>query len=110
MAAIFELKTNADGLYEFHFINSKGKMVLMSAEYESKSDAEKAIKEVRVGSLMSQQIAKGKTRDGDSFFVIKDSMGNVIAKSVLFDNEMVFDAALHSVKDNACVAEITEAA
>ena len=110
MPAIFEVKSNAEGLYEFNFINSKGSLVLMSAMFENKEQAEQAIKDVRVGSLMSQQIAKGKTPDGDCFFVIKDTGGNIIAKSVLFDNEMVFDNALHSVKDNACVAEIKYAA
>lgn len=107
MPATFEVKTNSEGLYEFNFIDNKGRMVLLSAGYERVEQAEEAIKAVRVGSLMSPQIAKGKTGDGDSFFLIKDSGGQVVAKSILFNDEMVFNDALHSVKDSACIAEVS---
>ncbi len=69
--------------------------------------AEKAIQDVCVGSLMSQFIDKGKTPGGEMFSVVKDNSGEVIAKSVLFNDEMRFDNALHQLKDNACIAEIT---
>ena len=106
MSAIFELKTNSDGWYQFHFVNSKGEKLLMSAEFEQQDQAEQAIKDLRVGSLMSQQIAKGGVPSGEKFFVIKDGNGQILAKSILFADEMVFDNALHSVKDGACIAEV----
>lgn len=108
MPAVFELKTNDDGQYIFNFIDNKGEMLMMSGEYEDKTEAEKAINDVRVGSLMSEQIAAGQVPDGETFFVIKDSSGQVVVKSILFDSRMVFDNALHSVKDNACIAEIND--
>jgi uncharacterized protein YegP (UPF0339 family) len=108
MPASFELKSNNDGYYFFHFLDDTGAMLLMSGEYEDKSDAEQAIKDVKVGSLMSEQIAAGKVPAGDSFFVIKDKTGDILVKSILFDNQMVFDNALHTVKDNACVAAISD--
>ena len=81
---------------------------MMSGDYPDKDQAEQAIKDVKVGSLMSEQIAAGKVPDGDIFFVIKDTTGDILVKSVLFNSRMVFDNALHAVKDNACVAEITD--
>ena len=108
MAATFELKTNQNDLYYFNFLSGNGELILMSGEYEQKDGAEKAIKDVQVGSLMSQQIAAGKVADGDIFFVIKDSAGQIIMKSVLYSDSMVFDNALHTVKDNACVAEVKD--
>lgn len=108
MPAVFELKTNDDGYYVFHFIDGKGEMLLMSGEYENKAEAEQAIKDVKVGSLMSEQIAAGQVPNGENFFVIKDARGQVLVKSILFDSRMVFDNALHAVKDNACVAEIND--
>lgn len=107
MPAIFELKSNDDQFY-FHFLDGKGELILMSGEFEKKEDAEQAIKDVRVGSLMSNQIAAGKVPKGDSFFVIKDTAGDILVKSVLFNSQMVFDNALHAVKDNACIAEISD--
>jgi uncharacterized protein YegP (UPF0339 family) len=108
MPAVFELKTNDDKQFYFHFLNSNGELLMMSGDYPEKDQAEQAIKDVRVGSLMSEQIAASKVPAGDSFFVIKNAMGDVLVKSILFDNEMVFNNALHSVKDGACVAEIND--
>ena len=108
MPAVFELKTNDDGQYIFHFIDGKGDMLMMSGEYEDKTEAEQAIKDVQVGSLMSEQIAAGEVPNGDTFFVIKDAKGEILVKSILFDSRMVLDNALHQVKDNACIAEIND--
>jgi hypothetical protein len=108
MPATFELKTNENNAFYFNFLNSSGELILLSGNYENKEDAEKAIKEVKTGSLMSEQIAAGRVPDGNTFFVIKDTDGDVLVKSILFDSRMVFDNALHSVKDNACIAEIND--
>lgn len=107
MPAIFELKTNSESQYYFNFLNSNNELILMSGEYPQKDAAEKAISDVRVGSLMGHQIAAGE-HEGQSFFVIKDGTGNILVKSILFESQMVFDNALHSVKENACIAEIKD--
>lgn len=106
MAASFLIDSIEEGFFQFSYLNSKGERVLMSPQFETRSMVEKAIQDVRVGSLMSQQIAKGQTPEGEYFFLIKDNGGQVLAKSVLFDNEMSFDNALHNVRENACVAEL----
>lgn len=108
MPATFELKTNDENQYFFNFLNSKGELILMSGDYGDKEEAIQAIKEVRTGSLMSNQIAASKVPAGDTFFVIKDSTGAIIVKSVLYNSTMILDNALHTVKDNACVAEIVD--
>ncbi|TVZ38801.1 hypothetical protein P886_3183 [Alteromonadaceae bacterium 2753L.S.0a.02] len=109
MSATFQI-SEQDGLFTFNLLSGKGEQMLIGGEFENREAAEKAIQDVRVGSLMSQQIAAGKVASGETFFVIKDSAGQIIAKSLLYDNQMSFDAALHDVKDNACVAEISEMA
>jgi uncharacterized protein YegP (UPF0339 family) len=108
MTASFELKTNEDGQFYFYFLDHEGELLMMSGEYPDKQQAEQAINDVKVGSLMSNQIAAGSIPDGDTFFVIKDTAGDVLVKSILFDSRMVFDNALHTVKDNACIAEISD--
>ena len=101
MPATFELRTNNDNQFYFHFISSGGDLLMLSGDYPEKEQAEKAINDVKVGSLMSEQIAAGTVADGNAFFVIKDSSGQILAKSILFDSRMVFDNALHAVKDSA---------
>jgi len=108
MPASFALKTNEDGQFYFHFLDTQGELLMMSGEYPDTQQAEQAINDVKVGSLMSNQIAAGTVPDGDSFFGIKDTTGDVLVKSVLFNSRMIFDNALHTVKDNACIAEITD--
>ena len=108
MSAIFQVKANDKQEYFFHLVDGGGEVLLLSAEYPDKSELEGVIADVRVGTLMSTQIAAGKTKTGDMFFVIKDRDGQIIAKSALFGSQMSFDNALHSVKDNACVAEIAD--
>lgn len=108
MPASFELKTTEDGQYYFHFLDNQGELLLMSGDYPDKQQAEQAIQDVKVGSLMSNQIAAGTVPAGDSFFVIKDASGDVLVKSILFNSRMVFDNALHTVKDSACIADVTD--
>lgn len=92
--------------YTFNLVSEKGNTLLLGGEYESQSAIEQAIADVQFGTLVSQQIAAGKTKKGETFFVIKNKDGNIIAKSLLFTDDMLFDNALHTVKDSTCVAEI----
>lgn len=108
MPATFELRKNNEAQFYFHLIDESGELLMMSGDHPDKSAAEQAIKDVKVGSLTANQIAAGKVAAGDTFFVIKDSIGDILAKSVLFDSRMKFDHALHAVKDNTCIAEIQD--
>ncbi len=108
MASSFVLKKSETGDIFFNFLNKEGEVVLISGNFNDKTQAEAAIKEVRTASLMSQQLAAGKTPDGEQFFVLKSGDGNILVKSALYSSQMVMDNALHCVKDNACIAEITD--
>ncbi|TCK08553.1 DUF1508 domain-containing protein [Marinobacterium mangrovicola] len=108
MPATFELKTTTEQQFHFTLVGTDGIDLLIGGEYPSRQEAEQAISDVRTGSLMGHLIASGKVPAGDSFFVIKNSGGEIIAKSQLFSSQMDFDSTLHQVKDNACVAEITD--
>jgi len=108
MPAIFELNRNDDNQFYFHYLNSNSELIMMSGDYENKEEAEQGIKDTQVGSLMGELLAAGRVPAGDSFFVIKNTEGDIIAKSILFNSQMVFDNALHGMKDNACIAEISD--
>lgn len=108
MPASFQLLQNDQQHYYFHLVDDAGELLLMSGDYDDKAEAEQAIKDVRVGSLTANQIAAGKVPAGETFFVIKDTGGDILVKSVLFDDRMRFDHALHLVKDNTCVADVKD--
>ena len=108
MSSSFILKKDLNDEYYFHFVDANNEIVLLSARYPDKDSAETAIKDVKLNSLMSQQLAGGKTPDGEMFFVIKGSDGDILVKSALYTSQMKMDNALHCVKDNACVADIND--
>lgn len=88
MPPVFELRKNDEDYYYFHFLNGEGELILLSAEYPEKASAEAAINDVRVGSLTANQIAAGRVAGGETFFVIKDTAGDVLVKSVLYNDRM----------------------
>jgi len=107
-SSCFVLNKNEAGDIYFTFLNSVGEIVLISGFYDEKSSAEEAINEVKKNSLISQQLAAGRAKDGGQFFVIKGSDSDILVKSALYTSQMVMDNALHCVKDNACVAEVVD--
>lgn len=108
MPARFQLMQNDQDHYFFHLVDDQDALVLMSGDYDHKDEAMQAIKDVKVGSLTANQIAAGKVPAGETFFVITDQHGDILVKSVLFNDRMDFDHALHLVKDNTCVAAIQD--
>jgi uncharacterized protein YegP (UPF0339 family) len=108
LASGFVLKQNDNGEIYFNFLDKDGEVVLISGEYPDKTLAEEAIKDVKLNSLMSEQLAAGRTKDGAQFFVIKGSNGDILVKSALYTSQMIMDNALHCVKDYVCVAETTD--
>lgn len=107
MPAEFKVLTITEGQCQFEFANAKGEQVILSTKFPDKEKAVKAIQDVRVGSMMSQFIAKGKTTQGEFYFIVKDTNGTELAKSISYNSEMQFDNALHNFRDNACIAEIS---
>jgi len=108
MPASFVLKQDTNSDFYFNFLDAKGEIILLSGHYADKDSTKAAIKNVQLNSLMSQQLAGGKTADGKMFFVLKGSDGNVLVKSALYTSQMTMDNALHCVKDNACIAEVID--
>lgn len=108
MSSSFVLKQDLNNEFYFQFLDANNEIILLSARYSDKNSAETAIKDVQLNSLMSQQLAGGKTPGGEMFFVIKGSNGDILVKSALYTSQMKMDNALHCVKDNACVAEIKD--
>lgn len=107
MAAEFKVSPDKQGLFRFEYFNGQGEHLMTSPAYGDKERTDKAIQEMRVGSMMSQFISKGQTADGAFFFKISNQNGDIVAQSIAFENEMRFNNALHQVRDGACIAAIS---
>lgn len=108
MACRFQLFNNDSGAFQFDFYNGNNEILMQSTAFASQKEAEQAIQDVRVGSMMSDLIAVGKGPEDSKFFVIKNRAGDVLVRSILFSDELAFNNSLHSVRDNACIAEVTQ--
>lgn len=108
MASTFELKQTPNHTFVFTYCNSKGDVLLTSPEFATKIDAERAIKEVRVGSMMSQMISVG-VKEGAKYFEIKNQQGQMLVRSIGLTSDLAFNNMLHAVRENACIAEVNEA-
>ena len=108
MPGMFKV-SQSDQQYIFEYLNGQGEVQLISPPFANKKETETAIQAVRVGSLMSQQIGKSSTSEGEHIFMISDSSGMPVARSVPFSDEMAFNNALHHVRSDACTAEISYA-
>lgn len=108
MSTRFLLTRDEEQRYFVNLVDTAGELLLIGGTYADRDEAEAAIKEIRVGTLMSNQIGASKTPKGETFFYIKNPTGQVIAKSQLFSSAMLFDNALHKVKDDTCIAELTD--
>lgn len=107
MAISFQLKSN-DENYFFNALDANGELLLSSAKFSTKEEAERALQDVRVGSMMSQNIAIGDDSEGGKYFAIKNQAGKILVKSILYNSELVFNNALHSVRESACIAELSD--
>ena len=108
MSTRFLLTSDEGSRFFVNLVDAEGELLLIGGTYADRTEAEQAIKDIRVGTLMSNQIGASKTPKGETFFYIKNTAGQVIAKSQLFESAMLFDNALHKVKDNTCVAELSD--
>ena len=102
----FHIKQNTNNACYFQFFDQNNELVLLSDYYPDKLSVKQAIQDLRLKSLMDQYFIQAETDDGEIYFMIKNSNGDVLVKSVLYTSEKMMNEALQFVKDNACRANM----
>ena len=79
---------------------------MIGGNFSSLDDAEKTVEAVRGSSSINQRFVSKNSENGDSFFVIKDAIGQDIANSHLFQNQKSYTYTLNYVKNEAREAKL----
>jgi len=110
MAGKFEIKTGKTGKVHFNLKASNGQIILTSEKYNDLSSAKKGIESVRKNSQSDARFERKAAKDGSAFFVLKAANGEPIGKSEMYSSKRGMENGIASVRKNAPVAKIADAA
>src|SRR5690606_16901243 len=110
MAGKFEIKTGKTGKVHFNLKASNGQIILTSEKYNDLSSAKKGIESVRKNSQSDARFERKAAKDGTAFFVLKAANGEPIGKSEMYSSKRGMENGIASVRKNAPVAKIADAA
>ena len=106
--AKFELKKSSDGLFQFNLVASNGEIILTSQRYKSKGSAKKGIESVIANSGDDTRFDKKEAKNGQPYFVLKASNGQVIGNSQMYSSDSAAKNGIAAIKKAAKGAEIID--
>ena len=99
----------SNGKWRFSLLAGNNEPILQSETYESKSAAENGIESVRKNAAREGAFEIKEAKNGDSYFVLKASNGQVVGQSEMYSSDSGCKNGIESVKKNAADAEVKEA-
>lgn len=106
MPAKFEITKRKSGQYIFNLLASNGKILLTSEIFTTKADVVRRIESVKKYSARNANFQRMTSGNEASFFVIKDTNGDVIGKSKMYSSIVGMEKGMASVRANAPCAEV----
>ena len=94
--------------WHFNLVAGNNEPILHSEMYESKSAAENGIESVIKNSAREGAFDKKESSNGQFYFVLKSTNGQVVGKSEMYTSESGRDNGIESVIKNAKDAETVE--
>lgn len=108
MAGRFVLEKNSKGSYFFNLQAGNYEVILSSEMYEAKAGANNGIESVRKHSQSDGNFERKVAKNGEFYFVLKASNGQVIGKSEMYKAEASRENGIESVKRNAADAKVVD--
>jgi uncharacterized protein len=102
----FQVKTGKDGQYYFNLTAKNGQVILASEGYKAKESCENGIASVKKNSREDRLFERKITKDGQIYFVLQASNGQIIGKSEKYKTKDAVENGIKSVMTNAPVAGI----
>ncbi|HEY1032883.1 MAG TPA: YegP family protein [Flavipsychrobacter sp.] len=106
--ATFYLRTATNGEYYFNLKAGNGETILTSERYASKQGARNGIDSVKENAPYDSRYEKRTATNGEYYFVLKASNGQVIGVSERYVTSSGRDGGIDAVKRNAPSANIVE--
>ncbi|MFK7828996.1 MAG: YegP family protein [Congregibacter sp.] len=101
MAGKFELKKGKTGKFSFNLKSGNGQVVFTSQTYDSKRSATAGITSVQKNAGNDARFERKTSKNGQPFFVIKATNGQIIGKSQMYANAVSMEKGIKSVATNA---------
>jgi uncharacterized protein len=108
MAGRFVLETNDKGKFFFNLQAGNYEVILTSQMYEAKDGAMNGIDSVRKNSQTDSMFKRAVAKDGQFYFTLEATNGQVIGKSEMYKAEASRENGIESVKRNAKDAALVE--
>ena len=102
----FIVTKDKEGYYYIRLKTKKGKVILNSLRYFSKSVCKSEIETIRVTAIDTLKYEYRKTYNGKFYFRLKSELGEVLGQSILFDSAELRDNIIETVKKIAPRAAI----
>jgi hypothetical protein len=104
----YQIFKGSDAEIYFRLTARNGENLLSSEGYKAKSSAQNGIESVRKNAAASEQFERKVAENGQFYFVLKSSNGQVIGDSELFSTEAARDASIRSVLSIASIAPVED--
>ncbi|BCM93252.1 hypothetical protein IAD21_05141 [Abditibacteriota bacterium] len=108
MAAKYVLKKTANGQFKFDLHAGNGEPILASESYVAKQSAENGIASVQKNSPDEDQYERKTASNGQAYFVLKATNGQVIGTSEMYSSTQARDNGIESVKKNGPTTDVKD--
>jgi len=102
----FQVKPGKNNQLFFNLTAKNGQVILSSQGYSSKVNCENGIASVKKNAQEDTRFERKESKDGQHFFVLKASNGEIISKSEMYTSKTSMENGIRSVKTNAPIAGI----
>lgn len=110
MAGKYRVYKGSNGKTYFQLKASNGQVILQSQGYAKKATAMSGIESVRKNSKNDSAFDRKQAKNGEHYFVLKASNGQVIGQSETYKKPASMENGIDSVKKNAGTTTIDDEA
>ena len=104
----FNINQTDKGQYYFNLKANNGEIILASQRYSAKANCQNGIESVRVNSQDDSKFERLPSKDGQHYFNLMASNGQVIGTSETYTTKQGMENGISSVKTNAPGAGISD--
>lgn len=98
MAARFELKRAAGGLFRFNLIAGNNEVILTSETYVAKASAVNGIASVRTNAPVDTRYERRTSRTDQPYFVLRAVNGEILGTSEMYSSSQAMEHGIDAVK------------
>lgn len=108
MAGTFEIQRTPDGQFIFNLKARTGEILLISAPYDTKANAQRGATSVMTNALLDHRFERKTSTGGDSYFILKAANGDPIGVSDRYASPAAMEQGIESVQQQAPTARVDD--